>query len=63
MHETAKEKRKDRALHKDWRTWAVVLLMVGAMAIYVLTLDDSVVPGSMGRTQAPAQGKPPPSAP
>jgi hypothetical protein len=59
MHETAKQKRKDRALHKDWRTWAVVLLMVGAMAIYVLTLDDSVVPGSRAPAPpAPAQQAP-----
>jgi hypothetical protein len=58
MHETAKEKRKERALHKDWRTWAVVLLMLGAMAVYVLTLDDSRVPGS-----AAAQGAKAPTAP
>jgi hypothetical protein len=59
MHETEKQKRKDRALHKDWRTWAVVLLMVGAMAIYVLTLDDSVVPGSRAPARtAPAQQAP-----
>jgi hypothetical protein len=54
MNETAKEKRKDRALHKDWRTWAVVLLMVGAMAIYVLTLDDSMVPGRHPAPPTPA---------
>lgn len=63
MHETAKEKRKDRALHKDWRTWAVVLLMVGAMAIYVLTLDDSIVPGHAGRPPAPAAATQTPQAP
>jgi hypothetical protein len=50
MHETKKEARKDRALHKDWRTWAVVLLMLGAMAIYVSTLGDSIGPG--GKVQA-----------
>jgi hypothetical protein len=33
-----------RKLHKDWRVWLVVGLMVAAMVIYVLTLDDSVVP-------------------
>lgn len=32
-----------RDLHKDWRTWAVVLMMLGAMGMYVLTLDDSTV--------------------
>jgi hypothetical protein len=27
---------KDQGLHKDWRTWAVVLMMLAAMAAYVL---------------------------
>lgn len=33
-----------KKLHKDWRVWLVVGLMVAAMVIYVLTLDDSIVP-------------------
>jgi len=32
-----------KKLHKDWRVWLVVGLMLTAMAIYVLTLDDSVI--------------------
>jgi ABC-type nickel/cobalt efflux system permease component RcnA len=39
-----KEKTGIRNLHKDWRTWLAVGLMLAAIAIYVLTLDDSVVP-------------------
>ena len=35
---------RTRKLHKDWRTWVVVVLMLTAMGIYVLTLDDSVEP-------------------
>lgn len=31
-------------LHKDWRVWVAVGLMLAAMGIYVLTLDDSVQP-------------------
>ena len=31
-------------LHKDWRTWLVLLLMLAAIVMYVLTLDDSIVP-------------------
>jgi hypothetical protein len=40
-------------LHKDWRTWLVIGLMVAAMGIYILTLDDSTQPGSapQGRVQ------------
>jgi hypothetical protein len=28
-----------RKLHRDWRLWAMVLLMLAAMAVYLLTLD------------------------
>jgi hypothetical protein len=41
-----------RNLHKDWRSWVVVGLMLAAMAAYVLTLDDSVVPGAKTTTQS-----------
>jgi hypothetical protein len=34
-----------RGLHKDWRTWAVIILMLAAIGTYVLTLDDSIHPG------------------
>ncbi len=62
MHETKKEARKNRGLHKDWRTWVVVLLMVGAMGVYVLTLDDSEAPGAVG-TKVPAAPAAPTPAP
>lgn len=51
-HEHESEKKKTQ-LHKDWRTWVVVLLMLGSMFVYVATLDDSVGPG--GEIQ-PAMG-------
>jgi hypothetical protein len=35
-----------RGLHKDWRTWVVIGLMLAAISTYVLTLDDSIQPGS-----------------
>lgn len=38
-----------RKWHKDWRTWLAVLLMLVAMAMYVLSLDDSIVPRFLGR--------------
>jgi hypothetical protein len=40
------------ALHKDWRTWTVVILMLIAMAIYVLTMDESAVPGGQPQPAA-----------
>jgi hypothetical protein len=33
-----------RKLHKDWRVWSAIFLMLAAIAMYVLTLDDSMVP-------------------
>ena len=48
------EKTGIRNLHKDWRTWVAVGLMLAAIAIYVLTLDDSVVPVAQTTTQSPA---------
>ena len=34
------------APHKDWRLWTVVGLMLAAIAAYVLTMDESIIPGS-----------------
>jgi len=33
--------RRRRAPHKDWRLWVVVAIMLGAMVIYLLTIDES----------------------
>lgn len=33
-----------RNMHKDWRVWLIVGLMLVAMIVYVLTLDESVLP-------------------
>lgn len=46
-------RRQDRKLHRDWRVWLCVILMLAAMVIYVLTMGERVVPG------APAAGNPP----
>ena len=49
-HEHAKHRHSGKAqsskwqLHKDWRAWLVVTLMVAAVIMYVLSLDDSIVP-------------------
>ena len=45
--------RQDRKLHRDWRIWVGVILMLAAMAIYLLTMDEAIVPGG------PATGNPP----
>ena len=46
---TGNTEKKSRQLHKDWRVWLGVILMLGAMAMYVLSLDDSVVPQLLGK--------------
>jgi len=45
-------------LHKDWRLWLAIGLMLAAMGAYVLTLDDSVQPGSAANRGAPAAAGP-----
>ena len=51
-----------RNLHKDWRTWIVVGAMLAAMAIYVLSLDEAVVPvvqtGNQGQPAATPSSAP-----
>jgi ABC-type nickel/cobalt efflux system permease component RcnA len=44
---------KRKGLHKDWRAWLVVGLMLAAMAAYVLSMDESIRPGG-----APGQAMP-----
>jgi hypothetical protein len=46
---TGNNEKSSRQLHKDWRVWLGIGLMLGAMAMYVLTLNDSVVPRLFGR--------------
>lgn len=52
------EPKRGRALHKDWRAWIVVLLMLAAMAIYVASLDESIQPGGNVGPPVPADAAP-----
>jgi len=54
----ANKKSTQRTWHKDWRTWAVIGLMLAAMGIYVLTLDESVQPGGAFPNAPPAAANP-----
>lgn len=52
---------KPRGLHRDWRLWAGVVLALVAMAIYVLSMDESLWPGGSGQpvpADAPAPAAP-----
>jgi hypothetical protein len=39
----------DKKWHQNWRMWLVVGIMLLAIGMYVLTLDESIVPAIMGR--------------
>lgn len=43
--------------HKDWRMWTVVALMLAAMAVYILSLDNEIVPGEPGQPRMPAMAE------
>ena len=47
-------------LHKDWRAWLVLGLMLAAMGIYVLSLDESVQPEISITNPAPPPAAGPP---
>ncbi|QDT43041.1 hypothetical protein Pan241w_31370 [Gimesia alba] len=38
------KKKKKTEMHKDWRTWTVVILMLAGMAAYILTNEEVLVP-------------------
>jgi hypothetical protein len=38
------EPRKKGPVHKDWRLWFAVVMMLLAMAVYVLSDDESITP-------------------
>ena len=50
--------RARQPLHKDWRVWVVIGLMLAAMVVYTLSEDDSFAPGQP-ETGQPAAPPPP----
>ncbi len=49
-----------RGLHRNWRAWVVIAVMLAAIGTYVLTLDESVQPGS--RNPVPTAAAPAPAS-
>ena len=45
---------RGKGIHRDWRLWTAVVLMLGAMAIYVATMDEALVPGGGVEAEIPA---------
>ena len=45
-----------RRVHKDWRLWVIVGLMLLGILTYVMTMDEAVQPG--GKVQEPVPATP-----
>ncbi len=45
---------KRGGIHRDWRFWTAVVLMLAAMAVYVLSFDESLEPGGQISPEVPA---------
>lgn len=55
-HHSGRSNNPNKAgVHKDWRMWTVVLLMVVGMLVYILTDDESIVPGQPPQEQVPIE--------
>ena len=52
-----KQGQKKKGLHKDWRTWTVVILMLVAIAAYVLSDDEALGPGGQPQEAVEAAGE------
>jgi hypothetical protein len=46
---------RKRPIHHSWWFWGAVVLMLGAMVAYVMTMDEAVGPGGKGES-VPAAG-------
>ena len=53
-HQGKKKTPKKKGLHKDWRMWAVVILMLIAMAAYFMTDDEALGPSGPPREEVEA---------
>lgn len=55
-HHPKNHRSRKRGLHKDWRAWAVVLLMVALVFAYLASMDEanSPVKDTGPQTAAPA---------
>lgn len=45
-----------KQVHRDWKFWTAVVLMIAALGVYVLSVDESLQPG--GETKQPTPAAP-----
>lgn len=48
---------KSKRIHHDWRFWLAIVLMLLAIAAYVLSLDDAVRPRGVDQQEMPAMAE------
>tara|TARA_Y100001934_G_C12357811_1_gene779028 strand:- start:407 stop:610 length:204 start_codon:yes stop_codon:yes gene_type:complete len=55
-HHQQHQHKKKGGVHKDWKTWVVIGLMLLSMLMYVISDDESYPPGDpdAGRQPVPA---------
>ena len=53
-HHRQIEQARRKPFHRDWRTWVAVLLMLLAMAIYLMTMSEQFQPGKPVQPPVPA---------
>jgi hypothetical protein len=46
-----------KGFHRDWRFWVAVILMLGAMGMYVATMDEALGPGQQAGEEVPAMAE------
>ncbi len=45
---------RKRPIHHDWRFWVAIVLMLGAMGVYIATMDEAIRPGGKAVQKVPA---------
>jgi hypothetical protein len=40
---------RNRPIHHNWWFWAAIVLMLGAMVTYVMTMNEAIGPGGKGQ--------------
>lgn len=58
-HPKVEKQIQKKGLHRDWRTWVAIGIMLGAIGIYVFTLDDSVEISAVNQSQTPVAASAP----
>jgi hypothetical protein len=41
--------KRNRPIHHNWWFWAAIVLMLGAMVTYVMTMNEAIGPGGKGQ--------------